>query len=147
MTKIILNKNIFEILEKRGVIKEQNEMSSNFRETISKLLHSRTQSHIFHLQSNSYAEHEALKNYYEDIVDLIDEMVESYQGQYGVINKYGNYTLNMYKNSEQIISYFEGLADNVEDLRTVTDGNFLQGKLDDVLELINSTIYKLKNLK
>jgi uncharacterized protein YicC (UPF0701 family) len=147
MTKIILNKNIFEILEKRGVIKEQNEMSSNFRETISKLLHSRTQSHIFHLQSNSYAEHEALKNYYEDIVDLIDEMVESYQGQYGVINKYGNYTLNMYKNSEQIISYFEGLADNVEDLRTVTDGNFLQGKLDDVLVLINSTIYKLKNLK
>jgi uncharacterized protein YicC (UPF0701 family) len=147
MTKIILNKNIFEILEKRGVIREQNEMSSNFRETISKLLHSRTQSHIFHLQSNSYAEHEALKNYYEDIVDLIDEMVESYQGQYGVINKYGNYTLNMYKNSEQIISYFEGLADNVEDLRTVTDGNFLQGKLDDVLVLINSTIYKLKNLK
>jgi DNA-binding ferritin-like protein len=147
MTKIILNKNIFEILKKRGLIKEQDELPKQFQETISKLLHSRTQSHIYHFQSKSYAEHEAFDDYYNGIVDLIDEMVESYQGQYGIIKTYDNYTLNVYKNSEQVISYFEGLAENVEDLRSVTDGNFLQGKLDDVLELINSTIYKLKNLK
>lgn len=147
MVKLLLNQNIINSLKKRGIIKEQNEMENQFQETISKLLHSRTQTHIFHLQSNSYAEHEALDDFYNEIVDLIDGLVESYQGQYGIIKKYDNYTLNMYKNSEQVINYFEGLAENVEDLRSVTDGNFLQGKLDDVLELINSTIYKLKNLK
>jgi len=147
MVKLLLNQNIINSLKKRGIIREQNEMENQFQETISKLLHSRTQTHIFHLQSNSYAEHEALDDFYSEIVDLIDGLVESYQGQYGVIKKYGNYTLNMYKNSEQVIKYFEGLAENVEDLRSVTDGDFLQGKLDDFLELINSTIYKLKNLK
>jgi hypothetical protein len=147
MVKLLLNQNIINSLKKRGIIKEQNEMENQFQETISKLLHSRTQTHIFHLQSNSYAEHEALDDFYNEIVDLIDGLVESYQGQYGIIKKYDNYTLNMYKNSEQVITYFEVLAENIEDLRSVTDGNFLQGKLDDVLELINSTIYKLKNLK
>jgi hypothetical protein len=147
MVKLLLNEKLIESLKKRGVLKEQNEIGNKFQETISKLLHSRTQSHIFHLQSSSYAEHEALNDYYDDIVDLIDELVESYQGEYEVLKKYDNYTLNMYKNTQQVISFFEKLTEDVEDLRSVTDGNFLQGKLDDVLELINSTLYKLKNLK
>jgi hypothetical protein len=147
MVKLLLNEKLIESLKKRGVLKEQNEIGNKFQETVSKLLHSRTQSHIFHLQSSSYAEHEALNDYYDDIVDLIDELVESYQGEYEVLKKYDNYTLNMYKNTQQVISFFEKLAEDVEDLRSVTDGNFLQGKLDDVLELINSTLYKLKNLK
>jgi hypothetical protein len=147
MVKLLLNQQIIESLKKRGVIKEQNEMNNKFQEVISKLLHSRTQSHIYHLQSTSFSEHKALNEYYDEIIDLIDDLVESYQGEYGIIKKYDNYTLNMYKNSEQVVSYFEKLADDVEDLRSVTDGNFLQGKLDDVLELVNSTIYKLKNLK
>jgi hypothetical protein len=147
MVKLLLNEKLIESLKKRGVLKEQNEIGNKFQETVSKLLHSRTQSHIFHLQSSSYAEHEVLNDYYDDIVDLIDELVESYQGEYEVLKKYDNYTLNMYKNTQQVISFFEKLAEDVEDLRSVTDGNFLQGKLDDVLELINSTLYKLKNLK
>jgi hypothetical protein len=147
MVKLLLNGKLIESLKKRGVLKEQNEIENKFQETISKLLHSRTQSHVFHFQSSSYAEHEALNDYYDEIGDLVDELVESYQGENNVLKKYDNYTLNMYKNTQQVISYFEKLAEDVEDLRSVTDGNFLQGKLDDVLELINSTIYKLKNLK
>ena len=47
---------------------------------ISYLFHSQTQVHIFHLQTTSFAEHKALQDYYDGIDDLIDGLVESYQG-------------------------------------------------------------------
>lgn len=147
MTKIILNKKVVESLKKRGVIKEQNEMSGKFEEVISKLLHSRTQSHIFHLQSNSFSQHNALNEYYDDIVDLIDELVESYQGEFGVIKNYQNYDLKMLENEEQVINFFKEVTNDVEELRKVSDDSFLKGRLDEVVELLNSTIYKLENLK
>lgn len=147
MTKIILNKKVVESLKKRGVIKEQNEMSSKFEEVISKLLHSRTQAHIFHLQSGSFSQHNALNEYYDDIVDLIDELVESYQGEFGVIKNYQNYDLKMLENEEQVINFFKEVTNDVEELRKVSDDSFLKGRLDEVVELLNSTIYKLENLK
>jgi hypothetical protein len=57
-------------------------------EYIGLLLQSRTQTHIFHLQTKSYAKHVALQSYYEDIVDLIDDIVEAYQSSYDIITDY-----------------------------------------------------------
>jgi hypothetical protein len=147
MTKILLNNKVVESLKKRGIIKEQNEMSNKFEEVISKLLHSRTQVHIFHLQSDSFSQHNALNDYYDDIVDLIDDLVESYQGEFGVIKNYQNYDLKMLENNEQVINFFKDVTNGVEELRKVAGDSFLKGKLDEVVELLNSTIYKLENLK
>lgn len=147
MTKIVLNTKVFETLKKRGVIKEQNEISDKFEDVISKLMHSRTQTHIFHLQSDSFSQHDALDEYYDDIVDLIDELVESYQGEFGVIKSYQNYDLEVYKNNEQVINFLTNLSEDVNELRETLGDSFLVGKLDEVVELINSTLYKLKNLK
>jgi hypothetical protein len=147
MTKILLNNKVVESLKKRGIIKEQNEMSNKFEEVISKLLHSRTQAHIFHLQSDSFSQHNALNDYYDDIVDLIDDLVESYQGEFGVIKNYQNYDLKMLENNEQVINFFKDVTNGVEELRKVAGDSFLKGKLDEVVELLNSTIYKLENLK
>lgn len=58
---------------------------------ISTLFASRTQAHIFHLQTigeGSFAMHSALNIYYDDIVGLVDGLVESYQGRYGIITGY-----------------------------------------------------------
>ena len=55
-------------------------MNEQFGSFIGTLFQSRTQAHIMHLQSNSYAQHVALQGYYEEIVDIIDSLVESYQG-------------------------------------------------------------------
>ena len=147
MTKILLNNKVVESLKKRGIIKEQNEMSNKFEEVISKLLHSRTQVHIFHLQSDSFSQHNALNDYYDDIVDLIDDLVESYQGEFGVIKNYQNYDLKMLENNEQVINFFKDVTNGVEELRKVAGDSFLKGKLDEVVELLNSTIYKIENLK
>jgi len=147
MAKIIINKKISDVAISKGLIKEQKEIKSNCEEMVSKLLHSRTQSHVFHLQTKSYAEHKALQDYYEDVVDLIDEITESYQGKYGIIEGYKSYDIVKYQNNSQIIKYFQDLENDVEKLRETIKESYLQSEIDNVTKLINSTIYKLKYLK
>ena len=44
---------------------------------VSTLFASRTQAHIFHLQTPSFAQHSALGTYYDEIIDLTDSFIES----------------------------------------------------------------------
>jgi len=113
---------------------------------VSLLLSSRTQAHIFHLQTMSFAEHKALSKYYDSIVDIIDQLVEAYQGKYGIINHYTNVKLVDYTNKQQVIQYFEGLMKSVETLRSENLDSYLQNIIDTIIELISSTLYKLKYL-
>lgn len=114
---------------------------------ISYLLHSRTQVHIFHLQTPSFAEHKALNGYYDDIVGLVDELVESYQGKYGIVKGYLNFNLHDYESPEQVISYLEALSNKITALRKDVQESYLQNQIDTVEALIQSTLYKLKFLK
>lgn len=50
------------------------------------LLHILAQVRLFHWQTSSYAQHVAFGEYYEELSDLIDTFVESYQGKYCRIN-------------------------------------------------------------
>jgi hypothetical protein len=114
---------------------------------IAYLLHSRNQMHVFHLQTKSYAEHIAMAGYYDNVVDLIDGIVESYQGKYDVISNYENFSLESYKSTESTISYLKALAKKVEDTFSKVEDTYIQNQLDGVTELLYSTIYKLRFLK
>ena len=121
---------------------------NEFVKLISYLFHSRTQAHIFHLQTDSFAAHMALNGYYDGIVDLIDGLVESYQGKYGILTNYSNFSILEYKDCEEVIMYFQSLNMTVEKLRTIApQDSYIQNQIDTVIELITSTIYKLKFLK
>ena len=113
---------------------------------VSYLMHSRTQAHIFHLQTPSFAEHKALNDYYDGIVDLVDGFVESYQGKYGILNGYTGFALMNYTNKQQVIQYFEALCSTIDELRQVVTDSYLQNQIDTIVELVNSTLYKLKCL-
>ena len=54
------------------------------------LLHAVTNAHILHLRADSTATHLALGEFYPQLEDLVDSLVESYQGKYGKIENYGN---------------------------------------------------------
>ena len=54
---------------------------------LSLLMHSRTQTHIFHLDTKSFSQHKALELYYTSIVPLLDTYAETYKGKYGAINR------------------------------------------------------------
>jgi hypothetical protein len=115
---------------------------------ISTLFASRTQAHVFHLQTDSFAEHKALNEYYDEIVGITDGIVESYQGKYGIISGYSNIALQEFQNCEGVIAYFTMLCDYVEKSRQlICQDTYIQNQIDEVVALINSTIYKLRFLK
>ena len=113
---------------------------------IGTLFQSRDAMHIAHLQTTSFAEHKALNDYYDDIIDLVDGLVESYQGKYGILRGYSNYPLLEYTDKNQVITYFEALVSKVCALREGVTDSYLQNQIDTVMELLESTLYKLKCL-
>jgi len=129
-------------------LKEQEEKTNNttgMEEMASALIASQTQVHIFHLQTKSYAEHKALQGYYEDIDDLMDSLIESYQGQFGIIENYQSLPISKYEGKEQVVSYFEDLMSMIEKNREDLPSH-LQNIVDTIVELITSTLYKIKFL-
>ena len=76
---------------------ETSSKNSEFTEMVSRLLHSQTQVHIFHLGTKgngSYAAHKALQGYYEGIDSLVDGIIESYQGKHGLVTGYDTYDIS-----------------------------------------------------
>ena len=113
--------------------------------------HSRTQAHVFHLRvkkAGSYAAHKALQEYYESIIELVDGLVESYQGKYGLIEFQDVDGLDNNASIENIIKYFESLCSALEKLRgdKKLQDSWIQNQIDGIAELLYSTKYKLENL-
>ena len=161
-----LTKKVFEELKKRGLYEEEDTLdqeddedddeesndgetktNDDFCEIVCRLLHSQTQVHVFHLQTKSYSEHKALQGYYEGIDALVDGLIESYQGKYGILTDYKTYDMEQYSNGKKTITYFKGLLKVIDDSRDSVEDSYLQNQIDTILELIYSTLYKLKNLK
>ena len=106
---------------------------------INALLHSRTQSHVFHWRTKSFAAHKALQEYYEGIVPLTDSWVEGYQGRRGLISGYKSGPLN--QNPMNAQGYFKRLL-KVVDATKIKD-SYLQNILDEIRQLIYQTLYLL----
>jgi DNA-binding ferritin-like protein len=134
---------------KKHYYNKDDNMKKSIAPLIHKLFTARTQAHVFHLQTTSYATHKALDEFYSDIVDFIDELAETYQGKYGIITGY-TYTEKMSEDQKDVLPYFEKLADYMQkDAKEYIDANDtqLQNILDEITALTNQTVYKLKFLK
>ena len=111
----------------------------------------RTLAHVLHLQTNSYAAHKALNEFYDSVVDLVDSYAENVQGIYGIIMSYP--TMPALSNSK---SYRDGLIPIIEFRDWIranrkncsaSEESELQNVIDEIVSLCNSTIYKLRFLK
>lgn len=115
--KLTLTKEqLFKVMHLNEAEKKEEETTetADVVDMIATLLHSRSQAHIFHWQTksqSSFAEHMALGTYYDEIVELIDGIVESYQGKHDLITGYKTVKMVDYKSTEQLISYFKDLDD------------------------------------
>lgn len=118
----------------------------------SKLFESREMAHIYHLQVNgeqgSHAAHTALNDYYDGILDFIDTLIETYQGQYGIVDGYDVIDTNNTRTTEKL-AYFEELVEFVKHARQAisAEDTHLQNIVDEVVALIYRTLYKLKFTK
>jgi hypothetical protein len=108
---------------------------------LGQFFHSRDVVHLAHLQTTSYAEHKALNEYYDGLLDLLDSMIESY---FGCIGKRINIKIpaSDYINPETHLKQFK---DYVKKHRGVlgTDRTDVQNILDEIIALINKTLYLL----
>ena len=128
-------------------IKNQKESKINFVSLVSRLLDSQRQVHIFHLQTKSFAEHKALQDYYDSIGDIVDALVESYQGKYGIITGWKSVETLEYQSTEQCVGYFKSLINENNVVRNSIKDSYIQNQLDEVETLLQSTLYKLRFLK
>ncbi len=115
----------------------------------SKLFESREMAHVYHLQvrgdEGSFARHEALGKYYEGILEFIDDIIEIYQGQYGLVEEYDTIDTSSTKSKEPI-AYFEELAEFIKHARKCIkdEDTHMHNIIDEVVALIYKTLYRLK---
>jgi len=112
-------------------------------EFISVLRNSSPQVHIFHNQTQVFSEHQALGGYYDDVLDIIDRLAETYTALYGEITGYKSAPYRDYVDKEDTLTYFKTLYAYVQKSRTVFTDSFLQNIVDELCELITQTIFRL----
>lgn len=118
----------------------------------SKLFESREMAHIYHLQVNgdmgSHAKHIALGEYYDGVLGLIDDVIEAFQGQYGIVEEYDVIDTSETR-SKDTIEYFNELARFIKEERKCInlEDTHLHSIIDDIAVLVYKTLYKLKYTK
>ena len=105
----------------------------------------RTAAHLAHLHSRSYAEHVALGDFYDSLVDLVDSYAEAYQGLFGLIEDYPATPAP----TDAPLNFLVDFADwlNTHRDKLGTGQTALESILDEAVALTAQTIYKLRFLK
>lgn len=92
--------------------------------------------------------HEACNEYYDDILDLFDALLETYMGEYGVIEGYDMIDKMPFDiNSKPAPDYLGELADYIDNARKIFTESHLQSQIDDIMVLIYHIRYKMLQLK
>lgn len=101
--------------------------------------------HILHLQTRSFAEHMALDEFYKELPGLVDDLIENYQGKYGIVNDYP--TQAKLPDAGNPMKLIHGLSVYIHQTRDhVARDSEIQNLIDEIQSLVNSTMYKLKFL-
>jgi len=113
----------------------------------SMLMGANPQGHIYHLQTTSFAAHKALNEFYDGVVEHRDAIIETYQGQFGIIR---GYKLGPMLEDDMPIAYLKELRIRIQALRydaVPKEYTNIHNEIDNAITLIDSTLYKLINLK
>ena len=114
--------------------------------TVAVLFTSRDQAHRAHLLTKSSAQHVALGEFYDAVVDLADSLAEVTMGTYGAFTE-----IPVEPPARGAIdAALEAHLNKIEDLRAAFGGKAcdrpVENLLDEVGALFAQTLYKLRNL-
>lgn len=116
---------------------------------ITTLLTAQAQLRVYHWQTKSYAEHQALGGLYETLNGLIDEFVETFAGRYGVPAAKTDYKITIvnYKDNTGCVEYIDKviqyLTDDVPAMLKRDDTDLLNIR-DEMIGAMNKTKYLLR---
>jgi hypothetical protein len=117
---------------------------ANFVDFISNLNTCKQQAIFWHNQTTAYAEHKALNNFYDEILERLDALVESVAGIYGRPADYTAHEFVNYESKEQLQAYFKQLYDYVQTERdNIYQESWVQNQIDNIAELVATTCYLL----
>ena len=111
-------------------------------EFLQTLLHAATNTHILHWQTKSYAEHQALGTFYEEMPELVDSLAEAMMGKFDQTPDFPQmYHAPAATGKEEL----EALKDYVEQARqALPQDSEIQNEVDNIANLINTTLFLLR---
>lgn len=103
-----------------------------------------------HLKAKKHSVHVILEEYYDEAFDIIDGLIEHYQGICNCDIIRDDVVMDMIKNDDPL-TYFKSLkcyiVEFVNNSTNFTENTIeIKSDFDDLLRLIDSTLYKLGNL-
>lgn len=98
-----------------------------------------------HLQTGKYSKHMALDEFYKEMPEKIDALIEAYQADHDIVEDYKSI---LDAKDKDALEYLQELKKIVKEGRKLFEEDTeLESLTDDIISQIDSTIYKLKHLK
>lgn len=112
-----------------------------FDKYVGRLLAIRDAAHIAHLNTTNYAEHKALNKFYDDYLDIFDDLAEAMMAEYGrKVNRTIAFSIKPTQSAKDII---EDCHNTLMELRGKVECPGIQNIIDDGLRLCKKTKYML----
>mgnify|MGYP001271829089 FL=1 len=121
----------------------------NFNQIVRYSLEYLNQSRYYHWQTESYAHHEALGEFYNSFSESVDKMVEAMAGRTGVkisIDQ-GKVELVDYNGAPEVIESLEALRTRYEEFKeSITDLGYIdiEDIIDDIVHSINELLFHMR---
>lgn len=134
------------LVEGTSALKVARKPDAVIKQLVARVFSTRNSIHFAHWATKSYAEHEALGYLYTAIVNKVDDIIEVYQGKYGLLS---GVSCPASAAPKDICAHVKAEADWLGKNRlSISNGNDAIAALLDELEASYlKVIYKLENLK
>ena len=117
----------------------------NLNELFGTLLQSVTEMHIAHLQTQKYSRHVAFDEYYKEAPEAIDKFIERVYSTTEPLIEYKNVLwLSDFDSVDAYLAYLRSYVYSAS--RALISDESVLSSADDIIELIDSLLYKIKNL-
>ena len=112
------------------------------KELITKSFKARNAAHANHWTTSSFSQHEALGEFYENLIDMLDKYVEAYQGTFGQLEQAPEQVDDIAKFLRKDLLWLN--SNRKEIARGVPA---LENILDEMVAVYMKTLYKIENLR
>ncbi len=113
-------------------------------EIVSYFNNAKQQAIVWHHESTSLSEHQALEGFYTEIVELLDGLSESYAGIYGRLKGYDVEDLMDWNGLDNTIAYYKNCYMWLQiERKSAPQDSWIQNQLDEIAQLLGQTLYRL----
>ena len=107
-----------------------------------------SQSHHWHLQCELYSTHEELNDFYQELPQYVDDFIEGLMSERGPIFSTGSsFVFQSLDVVTDVLEDYVQQCNTIHELMSEEEDYGSVNKLEDIISLVDSTLYKLKVLK